>query len=232
MNKLFDLALAAEGVTGSLASLARSIYQQESSGGKNSQTSNAGAVGGMQVLPGTFNGVADKGWDINNPLHNARAGIRYLSQMHKQAGGDPVLAAAGYYGGPGGLEKARRGVAVNDPRNPKAPNTLQYGQQVVARMGKPVAPIQVAKPEPAIPVGVPQGVPVKQAVVQAPIAVAQVPEEWQEFQQQTAPPVQVADLGYGPVVAPQMPEGFFDAPKARKNASVNFNPFAAWKVRI
>lgn len=138
-NPLFEKALASEGVSGHLAELARSIYMQESGGGKNTKTSNANAHGGMQIIPATFQSVADKGWDINNPEQNARAGIRYLKQLDKQSGGDPKLTAAGYYGGPGGLEKARKGIAVSDPRNPKAPNTLQYGEQVVARMGKEAA---------------------------------------------------------------------------------------------
>ena len=38
-----DVALQAEGVSGKLAELARSIYAQESSSGKNTATSNAGA---------------------------------------------------------------------------------------------------------------------------------------------------------------------------------------------
>ena len=140
-----DVALHAEGVSGKTADVARSIYTQESSSGKNTKTSNAGAVGGMQILPGTFKEVADAGWDINNPEHNARAGVRYVKQMSELAGGDPALTAAGYYGGRGGLEKARKGVAVSDPRNPNAPNTLQYGQQVAARV-KPgiTAPASVA----------------------------------------------------------------------------------------
>jgi hypothetical protein len=138
----FDLALDAEGVSGKVADIARSIYQQESGSGKNTKTSNAGAVGGMQIIPGTFASVADKGWDISNPEHNARAGVRYVKQLYEQAGGDPALTAAGYYGGPGGLEKARRGVAVSDPRNPSAPTTLQYGQQVAARIPKDKGLIQ------------------------------------------------------------------------------------------
>lgn len=138
----FDAALAAEGVKGPVAEIARSIYQQESSSGKNAKTSNAGAVGGMQIIPGTFKSVADKDWDINDPTQNARAGIRYVKQLYEQAGGDPALTAAGYYGGPGGLEKARRGVAVADPRNPGAPTTLQYGQQVAARIPKEKGLIQ------------------------------------------------------------------------------------------
>jgi hypothetical protein len=141
----FESALAAEGVSGPVAEIARSIYQQESGSGKNTKTSNAGAVGGMQIIPGTFKSVADKDWDINDPTQNARAGIRYVKQLHEKAGGDPALTAAGYYGGPGGLEKARRGVADSDPRNPNAPTTLQYGQQVAARLPKePLNPVMAA----------------------------------------------------------------------------------------
>lgn len=132
---IFEDALAAEGVSGKLADLARSIYTQESGRGRNTQTSNRGAVGGMQILPATFAGVADRGWDIQDPSHNARAGIRYLKQLDKQAGGDPRLTAAGYYGGPGGMEKLRRGQVVRDPKNPHAPDTGKYADQVVSRLG-------------------------------------------------------------------------------------------------
>ena len=129
-----DAALAAEGVTGTLADVARSIYAQESGSGKNTTTSNAGAVGGMQILPGTFREVAEKGWDINDPIHNARAGVRYIKAMAERVGGDPALTAVGYYGGPGGQDKAKKGEAVSDPRNPKAPTTLEYAEQVVGRL--------------------------------------------------------------------------------------------------
>lgn len=140
-----DTALASEGVDGPVADIARSIYQQESGSGKNTKTSNAGAVGGMQVIPATFSRMADQGWDINNPEHNARAGVRYIKTLHERAGGDPALTAAGYYGGEGAIDKARNGIAVSDPRNPKAPNTLQYGEQVVSRLPK-----QSAKPGPSL----------------------------------------------------------------------------------
>lgn len=129
-----DAALQAEGATGQQAAFARSLYQQESGAGQNTATSNAGAVGGMQVLPATFNSVADSGWDIQNPIDNVRAGIRYAGQMLNQAGGDPRLAAAGYYGGPGAIQKARANIALSDPRNPNAPDTLQYAAQVAGRM--------------------------------------------------------------------------------------------------
>lgn len=134
-SDVFEIALAEEGIDDPvLAGLARSIHQQESGGGRNTKTSNAGAVGGMQILPGTFKEVADGDWDIANPVHNARAGIRYVKAMADRVNGDPLLTAVGYYGGPGAQQKARNGVAVSDPRNPKAPNTLQYAQQVVSRI--------------------------------------------------------------------------------------------------
>lgn len=131
---VLEQALVDEGVTGLRAQIARSIYQQESGSGRNTTTSNAGARGGMQIIPATFNSVADKDWSIDDPVQNARAGVRYISQLFTQAGGDAELTAAGYYGGPGGMEKARKGVAVSDPRNPNAPTTLQYGKQVANRI--------------------------------------------------------------------------------------------------
>jgi len=76
-SSVIDQALAAEGVTGRAADFVRSIYQQESSSGGNTKTSNRGAVGGMQIIPSTFKLVANPDWDINNPVDNARAGIRY-----------------------------------------------------------------------------------------------------------------------------------------------------------
>lgn len=131
----FEAALAAEGVTGKLADVARSIYQQESSGGRNNATSNRGATGPMQIIPATFQRMADPGWDIRNRDQNLRAGIRYLKHLNDKAGGDPALIAAGYYGGEGAIPKARAGVAVRDPVNPGNPSTLEYGQQVAARAG-------------------------------------------------------------------------------------------------
>lgn len=133
----FDRALQAEGVApGSReAAFLRSIYGQESSHGRNTQTSNAGARGGMQIIPSTFRSVADPEWDIDDPVDNARAGIRYGLQGLRAAGGDPRLGAIHYYGGPGGMQAAQRGQARSDPRNPDAPDTFQYADQVVSRMG-------------------------------------------------------------------------------------------------
>lgn len=237
-TNLFDQALTAEGVTGKLGDLARSIYTQESGGGKNTKTSNAGARGGMQILPGTFAQVADKDWSIDDPLQNARAGIRYLKQLDKLSGGVPELTAAGYYGGPGGMAKAKQGIAVSDPRNPNAPNTLQYGQQVVARLGGKAAPtvpaappVQLAQaPLQALPVDLPPDLPPQMAVAPEaqPVPLNQS-DAWQEFLR-TVPgarqPVNVADIDYAnPQVATQVPQ--FQYQQAA-NLRPNFDAFGAW----
>jgi len=212
-KNLFEKALAAEGVSGQLADVARSIYQQESSSGKNTKTSNAGARGGMQIIPSTFKSVADKGWDINDPIHNSRAGIRYLKMLDKKSGGNAALTAAGYYGGPGGLEKARKGIAVSDPRNPNAPTTLQYGQQVVSRLPggskttAQVAPVQLAKQIQATPQTAPfqpeapPQLPLPPALQQAAKSLPAAPmaDPWEEFNKGLQKPVEVADIAYGTV---------------------------------
>ena len=134
-GSLFERALAEEGTSEDAARFMRSLYAQESGSGSNTKTSNAGATGGMQIIPSTFKSVADDDWDIRDPMHNARAGIRYGQEMLDRANGDHFLAAAGYYGGPGGMDKAAMGVGVADPRNPNAPDTLAYARQVAARSG-------------------------------------------------------------------------------------------------
>lgn len=167
----FDAALDAEGVRDPAErAFLKAIHLQESSGRKTASTSNRGARGPMQIRPGTFQSVADKGMDIDNPSDNMRAGIRYARQGYRAAGGDPVLAGAFYYGGPNGLEKARRGVAVPDPKNPKAPDTIGYGQSIAKRMTA-LLPISTAYAEPtptAAAPAAPAAAPFKSAVSQIP----------------------------------------------------------------
>lgn len=212
--------------------MARSIYTQESGGGRNTKTSNRGARGGMQIIPSTFADVADKDWSIDNPEHNARAGIRYLKKLDKQAGGDPALVAAGYYGGPGGLEKARKGVAVSDPKNPDAPNTLQYAQQVVGRLPSTaqVASSEIVASPPSFGGGMAQVPP--ELLAHRNVKVAALPDAgsdaWAAFLRampQTKRPVQVADLDFSlPRVQIQAPQ----TPSPRSTVP-NFAAFKAWQ---
>jgi hypothetical protein len=153
---MFDSALDQEKITNPAErAFLKAIHFQESSGKKTAKTSNRDAHGAMQVLPSTFKSVADPGMDINNPIDNMRAGIRYGRQGFRAAGGDPVLAGAFYYGGPGGMAKLKRGVIVRDPKNPNAPTTLEYGEDVKRRMqrflggAQPPAQAQPQRPAPS-----------------------------------------------------------------------------------
>lgn len=82
--------------------LATAIAYQES-GFNNAVVSSANARGVMQVMPGTWTWVqgnlARRTLDPNAPLDNVHAGVLYLKRMLDMAGGDPSLAAAGYYQG-------------------------------------------------------------------------------------------------------------------------------------
>jgi N-acetylmuramoyl-L-alanine amidase len=91
---------AAEGVP---PSLAEAIGYQES-GFNNSMVSSTGATGVMQIMPGTWNYI---GQNLAGPpplsptsaTDNIRAGTLLLHSLLQQTGGDPAMAAAGYYQG-------------------------------------------------------------------------------------------------------------------------------------
>jgi len=151
---LFNQALAAEGITDprQIAFL-RALHGQESGGKATSVESARGAKGPMQVLPNTFKEVAPE-LNINNSLDNMRGGIRYGLQGYNAAKGDPVLAGAYYYGGPGGMAALSAGNARVDPQDKtgKSPNTLQYGNSVASRMTAflPMGSAQAETQEPSL----------------------------------------------------------------------------------
>lgn len=97
---------AANGVS---PSLAEAIGWQES-GFNNGLVSRTGATGVMQIEPGTWNWI---GQNLVSPpplsnlsaTDNIRGGVLLLRSLLGQTGGDPSLAAAGYYQG---LESVRR----------------------------------------------------------------------------------------------------------------------------
>ncbi|WP_205697808.1 LysM peptidoglycan-binding domain-containing protein [Conexibacter sp. SYSU D00693] len=116
-------SIAAEhGVPGSLAA---AIAWQES-GFNNAMTSVADARGVMQILPGTWewiNGSLAGGrrLDPGSAQDNVRAGSLFLGQLLRETGGDPAMAAAGYYQG---LASVRRIGML--------PSTKQYVANVLA----------------------------------------------------------------------------------------------------
>src|SRR4051812_46899106 len=122
-----DIAMVATR-NGVPAPLASAIAWQES-GFNNAMVSSANARGVMQVLPGTWDWVqqnlALRKLDPANPIDNVGAGVLYLGRLLRETGGDPALAAAGYYQG---LASVRRVGML--------PETRQYVNNVLALRGR------------------------------------------------------------------------------------------------
>ncbi len=110
-----------QGVPGPLAA---AIAWQES-GFNNAMVSSANARGVMQVMPGTWNWVqsnlASSRLDPASPQDNVRAGVLYLRSLLRTSGGDPAIAAAGYYQG-----------AASVARIGMLPETRRYVDNVLA----------------------------------------------------------------------------------------------------
>ena len=81
----------------------------------------AGAIGTMQLMPGTARGL---GVNPNDPQQNIDGGVHYLSQMLQRYGGNPSLAASAYNAGPGN-------VTDHIPQNGQTPD---YVSKVLASM--------------------------------------------------------------------------------------------------
>lgn len=138
-----------------LTAVKQGIFGQESNFGKadTSKPNYAGAIGPMQILPDTFEGLKKENlipqnYDINNPQHNIAAGNALIEKYYKQYNGDVDKVMAAYYGGPGAI-KADGTIDVNrkDPRNPNAPTVGEYITQAKQKAGLTTAPATVAIPK-------------------------------------------------------------------------------------
>jgi LysM repeat protein len=88
-------------------SLAEAIADQES-GFNNAEVSPTGAVGVMQIEPGTWDYLHTQlgvpALDPASASDNVLGGVELLHYLLEQTGGDPQLAAAGYYQGLGSVQ--------------------------------------------------------------------------------------------------------------------------------
>jgi hypothetical protein len=88
-------------------------------------TSSAGALGVMQLMPRTAQGL---GVDPNDPAQNIRGGVLYLRQMLEQFGGDIGQAAGAYNAGPGRMREFLAGGTL-------PAETVRYVEAVLRQTG-------------------------------------------------------------------------------------------------
>lgn len=91
----------------------------------------AGAVGVMQMLPGTGAQYKLNYKDLKNPQKNIQAGVRYLADLYNKYDQNPISALAAYNSGPGTVDAYLTGKTVRytDPKTGKVKVINPKGRQ-------------------------------------------------------------------------------------------------------
>lgn len=89
------------------------ILKIETPSGDPHSVSSAGARGLGQIMPGTWDGLADPGDDPFDPAASIKNAAKYYASLYRQFG-DYSLAAAAYQGGPGAIVNGQPRSDVSD----------------------------------------------------------------------------------------------------------------------
>jgi cell division septation protein DedD len=188
----------------------REVMRQESGGRmyENGQliTSDAGAMGLMQVMPETYDGLRQRyglGDDPFDPHDNIMAGTAYIREMYDIYGSPGFLAA--YNAGPTRLEDYL-------VRNRPLPDETRH---YVARIGPNISGVYPQRPSQAtqfamlqLPTDIPSGPRYPRRPAQAPVALAENrPRGW------TRGEIQMTALPAPPIPPPVPQTVAFDTPR-------------------
>lgn len=142
---------------------ALSIFKQESSGNFNERDSNKGAIGGMQVMPGTYKAMMGTTEGMRDPWNNLEAGLRYIAYGQRTLGTkDPALLAAGYHAG---YDRKDLKQGIIPDVSDGAKRTRDYAREVAARAGGSAPAGKVASTDSAAPA--PPSIPSLQSALDA-----------------------------------------------------------------
>ena len=120
-----DAIVAAAATRGGLEpNLLRAVMERES-GFRPCAVSPKGAMGLMQLMPGTASDLGVR--DVFDPVENAGSGARFLAGLLSRYGGDLELALGAYNAGPARVDAAG-GV-------PEIPETRAYVRAILGRLG-------------------------------------------------------------------------------------------------
>lgn len=126
VNNLIRAAAKKHGVP---EELALAVAMQES-GGNQASVSHAGAIGVMQLMPGTAKGLGVNPHDL---AQNIEGGVRYIAQMLKEQGGNVQHALLAYNWGNGNVAKWKQtGRGVKGQAMPR--EAQEYAARVLGRM--------------------------------------------------------------------------------------------------